>query len=166
MSSFLSWRAWMNRRLARAAALAVAVGLWTIETASGGGPFTLKVNSPKELGEGAVAFPDRDDLGTGTFRFDMAPGALAPGRKEAVVLHPFLVDGTPQTFEMTVAVPLSNRFVTVELSQLPPTERMYRGRFTLPQNLDPMRRHVIVVTFSKWKVANVTLDGSGLAPVR
>src|SRR5262245_202769 len=88
----------MDRRLAVVTAFVVAVGLWTIGTARGGPPFTLKVTSAKEQGEGAVAFPDRDDLGTGTFRFNIAPGALAPDRKEAVVLHAFLVDGTPQSF--------------------------------------------------------------------
>jgi hypothetical protein len=156
----------MDRRLARVAAVVVAVGLWTIETASGGGPFTLKVTAPKELGEGMVAFPDRDDLGTGTFRFDMAPDALRPGRKTAVVLHPFLIDGTPQSFDMTVAVPLSNRFVSVELSQPPQTERIYRGTFALPQDLDPKRRHVVVVTFAKWKVTDVTMDGKTLSPAK
>jgi hypothetical protein len=156
----------MDRRFALVAALGVMVGAWTIETASGAGPFTLKLTPPKELGEGAVTFPDRDDLGTGTFRFDILPGALAPGRKEAVVLHAFLVEGTPQSFDMTVAVPLSNRFVTVELSQLPQTERMYRGRFALPEKFDPVRRHVVVATFAKWKVTAVTMDGSALTAAR
>ena len=153
----------MDRRLAVVTAFVVAVGLWTIGTASGGPPFTLKVTSAKEQGEGAVAFPDRDDLGTGTFRFNIAPGALAADRKEAVVLHAFLVDGTPQSFDITVAVPLSNRAVRVELSQPSQTpERIYRGTFAMPQDFDPKRGHVVAVTFAKWKVMGVTMDGKPL----
>jgi hypothetical protein len=63
----------MHIRLAPAAAVIAAVGLWTIDTASGGGPFALKVTASQMVGQGTVAFPHREDLGTGTFRFDMAP---------------------------------------------------------------------------------------------
>jgi hypothetical protein len=156
----------MGRRLGLVGAFGVALGLWAIGTASGGEPFTLKVTAPKELGEGTVAFPNRDDLGTGTFRFDMAPGALSPDRKAAVVLHSFLVEETPPSFDITVAVPLSNRFVSVELSQPSQTQRMYRGTVAMPQQFDPKRRHVVVVTFAKWKVTSVTMDGSSLGSVR
>jgi hypothetical protein len=156
----------MDRRLAVVTTFVVAVGLWTIGTARGGSPFTLKVTSAKEQGEGAVTFPDRDDLGTGTFRFNIAPGALAPDRKGAVVLHSFLVDGTPQSFDITVAVPLSNRTVSVELSQPPQTERIYRGTFAMPQDFDPKRRHVVVVTFAKWKVTDLTMDEKKLSAAR
>jgi hypothetical protein len=156
----------MGGRFALVGAFVVAVGLWTIESASGGGPFTLKVTAREGLGEGTVAFPDRDDLGTGTFRFDIAPGALAPGRKEAVVLHSFLVEGTPPSFDMAVAVPLSNRLVSVELSQPPQTERIYRGTFAMPQDFDPKGRHVVVVKFAKWKVTDVTMDGKKLSPAK
>jgi hypothetical protein len=157
----------MGSRLAVVAALLVAVGLWTIDTASGGGPFTLKVTPPKELGEGTVAFPDRDDLGTGTFRFNIAPGALAPDRKQAFVLHSFLVEGTPQSFDITVAVPLSNRVVSVELSQpAQNSERIYRSTFAMPQDFDPKRRHVVVVTFAKWRVTDVTMDEKKLSAAK
>jgi hypothetical protein len=156
----------MGIRLALMWVFFVAVSLWTIETAIGAAPFTLKVTPAKELGEGTVAFPDRDDPGTGTFRFDLAPGALASGRTEAVVLHSFLVEGTPPSFDMTVAVPLSNRFVIVELSQPPQTERIFRGTFAMPQDFDPKRRHVVVVTFTKWKVTDVTMDGKKLSPAK
>jgi hypothetical protein len=40
------------------------------------------------------------------------------------VLHAFLIEGTPPSFDMIVAVPVSNRFESVELSQ-PPIEFVF-----------------------------------------
>jgi hypothetical protein len=153
----------MGKSLELVAAFVVAVGLSAFETATGAEPFMLKVTPRKELGQGTVLFPNSDDLGTGTFRFDIAPDALALGRQSAVVIRSFVVEGRAHgSFDMTVAVPLSNRLISVELSRPPQIERLYRGTFAVPQELDPKRRHVVVVTFAQWKVTGVTMDGKVL----
>jgi hypothetical protein len=155
----------MGRRLELVAAIVVAVGLWAFETANGAEPFMLKVTPGKELGQGTVLFPNSDDLGTGTFRFDIAPDALALGRQSAVVIHSFVLEAPAHgSFDMTVAVPLSNRSIRVELSRPPQIERLYRGTFAVPQDFDPKRRHALAVTFTKWKVTDVTMDGKKLSP--
>jgi hypothetical protein len=162
----VTWRVVeMGRSLGLVAAFVVAIGLWAFETANGAEPFTLKVTPGQELGQGTVLFPNSDDLGTGTFRFDIAPDALAVGRQSAVVIRAFVVQGRAHgSFDMTVAVPLSNRSISVELSQPPQTERLYRGAFAMPRDFDPRRRHALVVTFTKWKVTDVTMNGHKLSP--
>jgi hypothetical protein len=54
--------------------------------------------------------------------------------------------------------------VTVELRRLPRTEPVSRAAVSLPRDFDPMRRHVLEVTFTKWNVSGVTMDGEALSP--
>jgi hypothetical protein len=57
--------------------LLVAICLWAVESASGGDPVTIRVLDPQGLEAGILSFPDRDDVGTGTFETNIPPGALA-----------------------------------------------------------------------------------------
>jgi hypothetical protein len=139
--------------------------LWTVEHASGGDPVTIRVLDPQGRDAGTLSFPDRDDVGTGTFDSIIPAGALAT--------DPFVrvgtaapVDGPPGEFHITVAASISKRLVTVELRRLPRTEPVFRVALSLPRDFDPMRRHVIEVTFAKWNVSGVTMDGQALSPPR
>jgi hypothetical protein len=141
----------------------LAICLWAVESASGGDPVTISVLDPQGLEAGTLSLPDRDDVGTGTFHNSIPPGALAS--------DPFVrvgtaapADGPPGEFHMTVAIAVSRSLVTVELRRLPRTEPVSRSAVSLPRDFDPMRRHVIEVTFTKWNVSGVTMDGEALRP--
>jgi hypothetical protein len=62
------------------------------------------------------------------------------------------------------ATSASKRLVTVELRRLPRTEPVSRAAVSLPQDFDPMRRHALAVTFTKWNVSGVTMDREALSP--
>jgi hypothetical protein len=57
--------------------LVFAICPWTVERASGGDPVTIRVIDPQGVEAGTFSFPDRDDVGTGTFESYIPPGALA-----------------------------------------------------------------------------------------
>ena len=73
-------------------------------------------------------------------------------------------DGLPGEFHITTVTSVSTRLVTVELRRLPRTEPVSGVAAPLPQDFDPMRRHVLAVTFTKWNVSGVTMDGEALSP--
>jgi hypothetical protein len=141
--------------------LLVAICLWAVESASGGDPVTIRVLDPQGLEAGILSFPDRDDVGTGTFETNIPPGALAtdPFVRVAAAAP---ADGSPGEFQITAATSLSKRLVTVELRRRPRTEPVSRAAVSLPQDFDPMRRHALAVTFTKWNVSGVTMDGEAL----
>jgi hypothetical protein len=143
--------------------LVFAICLWTVERASGGDPVTIRVIDPQGVDAGTFIFPDRDDVGTGTFESYIPPGALA--------IDPFVrvgaaapADGPPGELQITAATSISKRLVTVELRRLPRTEPVSHVTVTLPQDFDPMRRHALAVTFTKWNVSGVTMDREALSP--
>jgi hypothetical protein len=138
--------------------LVLAMCLSAIERARGSDPVTIRVLDPQGLEAGIFNFPDRDDVGTGTFESNIPPGALA--------IDPFVrvgavapADGPPGEIQITAATSVSKRLVTVELRRLPRTEPVSRVAMPLPQDFDPMRRHALAVTFTKWNVSGVTMDG-------
>jgi hypothetical protein len=92
--------------------LLVAICLWAVESASGGDPVTIRVLDPQGLEAGILSFPDRDDVGTGTFETNIPPGALAtdPFVRVAAAAP---ADGSPGEFQITAATSLSKRLVTV-----------------------------------------------------
>jgi hypothetical protein len=144
--------------------LVFAICLWTVERASGGDPVTIRVIDPQGVEAGTFSFPDRDDVRTGTFESYIPPGALA--------IDPFVrvgaaapADGPPGELQITAATSIS-KLVTVELRRLPRKEPVDRGAFVVPQDFDPMRRHMIDLTFAKWKVATAKMDGQTLRPAR
>src|SRR5262249_1837731 len=112
---------------------------------------------------GTLSFPDRDDVGTGTFESYVPPGALAtdPFVRVAAAAP---ADGPPGEFHIAAAKSVSKRLVTVERRRLPRTEPVPRVAAPLPQDFDPMRRHALAVTFTKWNVSGVTMDGEALSP--
>jgi integrase len=55
----------------------LAMCLSAIERARGSDPVTIRVLDPQGLEAGIFNFPDRDDVGTGTFESNIPPGALA-----------------------------------------------------------------------------------------
>jgi hypothetical protein len=141
----------------------LTIYLWAVKNASGGDPVTSRVLDPQGVEAGTLSFPDRDDVGTGTFESYIPPGALAT--------DPFVrvgaaapADGPSGEFHITAATSVSKRLVTVELRRLPRTEPVSRLAASLPQDFDPMRRHVLAVTFTKWNVSGVTMDGEALSP--
>src|SRR5262245_19218948 len=141
----------------------LAICLCAVEHASGGDPVTIRVLDPQGVEAGTLSFPDRDDVGTGTFESSIPPGAPAT--------DPFVrvgaaapADGPPGEFHITAATSVSKRLVTVELRRLPRTEPVSRVSASLPQDFDPMRRHALAVTFTKWNVSGVTMDGEALSP--
>ena len=143
----------------------LAICLCAVEHASGGDPVTIRVLDPQGLEAGTLSFPDRDDVGTGTFETNIPPGALA--------IDPFVrvaaaapADGSPGEFQITAATSLSKRLVTVELRRLPRTEPVSRAAVSLPQDFDPMRRHALAVAFTRWNVSGVTMDGQALRPAK
>ena len=143
--------------------LLLAFCLWLIDRAIGGDPVTIRVLESQGVEAGTFIFPDRDDVGTGTFETYIPPGALAT--------DPFVrvgaatpADGPPGEFHITVGTSISKRLVTVELRRLPRTESVSRAAVSLPQDFDPMRRHVLAVTFTKWSISGVTMDGEALSP--
>jgi hypothetical protein len=140
-----------------------AICLWAVEGASAGDPVTIRVLDPQGADAGTLSFPDRDDVGTGKSETNIPPGALA--------IDPFVrvaaaapADGPPGEFQITAATSVSKRLVTVELRRLPYTEPVSRVAAPLPQGFDPMRRHALTVTFTKWNVSGVTMDGEALSP--
>jgi hypothetical protein len=144
-------------------AVLLVIYLWTVKGASGGDPVTIRVLDPQGLEAGIFTFPDRDDLGTGTFHSSLSPGALAA--------DPFVrvgaaapAEGPPGEIQITAATSVSKRLVTVELRRLPRTEPVSRAAVSLPQTFDPMQRHALEVTFTKWNVSGVTMDGVALSP--
>jgi hypothetical protein len=141
----------------------LAICLWAGENASGGDPVTIRVLDPQGLEAGTLSFPDRDDLGTGMFQSSIPPGALVRDPFERVgAAAP--AEGSPEEFRITAATSVSKRLVTVELRRLPRTEPVSRAAVSLPRDFDPMRRHVLEVTFTKWNVLGVTMDGEALGP--
>jgi hypothetical protein len=117
----------------------LATHLWAVKNASGGDPVTSRVLDPQGVEAGTLRFPDRDDVGTGTFESYIPPGALAT--------DPFVrvgaaapADGPPGEFHITTVTSVSTRRVTVELRRLPRTEPVSGVAAPLPQDFDPMRR--------------------------
>jgi hypothetical protein len=125
------------------------------------------VIDPQGVEAGTFSFPDRDDVGTGTFESYIPPGALA------LAIDPFVrvgaaapADGPPGELQIAAVTSVSKRLVTVELRRLPRKEPVDRGAFVLPQDFDPMPRQVIDLTFAKWKIATAKMDGQTLRPAR
>jgi hypothetical protein len=89
----------------------------------------------------------------------------------ALVSDPFLrvgaaapPDGPHGECHITVATSVSKGLMTVELRRLLRTEPVSRAAVPLPRDFDPMRRHVTAVTFAKWNVSGITMDGEALSP--
>jgi hypothetical protein len=137
--------------------------LWAVKSASGGDPVTIRVLDPQGLEVGVFTFPDRDDLGTGTFYSSIPPGALA-GDPFVRVSAAAPAEGTPGELQITAATSVSKRLVTVELRRLPGAEPVSRAAVSLPQHFDPTQRHALEVAFAKWNVSGVTMDGVALSP--
>jgi hypothetical protein len=155
----------LNSSMVGSLVLLLAIRLWAADRAFGGDPVTIRVLDPQGLEAGTFSFPDRDDLGTGTFHCNILPGAL--------VSDPFVRvgDATPGEgslgeLRVTAATSVSKRLVTVELRRLPRTEPVSRAAVSLPRDFDPMRRHVLEVSFTKWNVSGVTMDGEALSPAK
>jgi hypothetical protein len=88
--------------------LVFAICLWTVERASGGDPVTIRVIDPQGVEAGTFSFPDRDDVGTGTFESYIPPGALA------LAIDPFVsvgaaapADGPPGELQIALLVQVS-----------------------------------------------------------
>lgn len=134
--------------------------LWAV-SAGGGDSVTIRVLDPQGLEGGIFTFPDRDDLGTGKFYGNILPGALA--RDPFLRVSAAAPEGSRGELQISAATSVSRRLVTVDLRRLPRTEPISRAAVSLPQNFDPMHRHVREVTFTKWNVSSITMNGVALS---
>lgn len=108
-----------------------------------------------------IYFPDRDDLGTGTYTVEVERSALASPSPflQMVVKRP--------VFQLALRVTRQNEELSVALGSFdparPPVETVYRLRAGATGDRPS---NDLVVQFRGWAVESVTLDGEPLAKIR
>ena len=108
---------------------------------------------------GEVRFPDEQDLGTGTYSVGLEPSALAGKNPVAAVLI------NRPVFQLALEVNPQTREAVVTFGRADGAEPALQSVHKYPEALasaPDADTRLFVVTFERWAVRRVTLDGQEL----
>jgi len=117
-------------------------------------------NPAPEVAYQEIQLPDDKDFGTGTMRFKTKKNTLTPpvgiGPKTIAAM---LIN--PPRFQMTATINTGEKVVAVRLGRADGT-LLSRMLFALPADLDTGQSHEFEIPFAKWKLSEMSMDGSKL----
>ena len=123
--------------------------------------FTHRQDRPgPHIHYGEVRFPEEKDLGTGTYSVAVEPAALTGDKPIASVLI------NRPVFQLALEVNPQSREAVVTFGRADGAEPAIQTAFRLPEKPgDGAGPALFVVSFERWTVRKVTLDGRELAKV-
>ena len=122
--------------------------------------FTHRQDRPgPKIHYGEVRFPDEHDFGTGTYAVAVEPGALAGDKPVAAVLI------NRPVFQLALELNPQSREAVVTFGRADGAEPAIQSVYRVPAETAAGEPLVFVVTFERWAVRGVTLDGQPLEKV-
>jgi hypothetical protein len=134
----------------------LVVGL-SSERSLGGSPLTTKSTDVAGRVEQTINFPDRDDLGTGTIRIDIAAAPRGKPQRVPITTEDFVPLEGPRIYGLSVTI--SMRQVRIEFRRPSSANPVFAGTFSSSGIFDPLLPHQLDVDFADWKVLSVRMDG-------
>ena len=123
--------------------------------------FTHRQDRPgPNIRHAQVRFPDEQDLGTGTYTVAVEPAALAAPQPVAAVLI------NRPVFQLALEVNPQSREAVVTFGRADGAEPVLQSVYRLPSTPLTPRVGDFVVTFEKWTVRSLKLDGRELEKIR
>jgi hypothetical protein len=109
---------------------------------------------------GEVRFPEEHDLGTGVYEVSVDPAALrGPSPLAAVLIN-------RPVFQLALEINPQTREAVVTFGRADGAEPALQSAYRLPTQVPTgAKAAVFVVTFERWSVRGVTLDGQELEKV-
>jgi hypothetical protein len=108
---------------------------------------------------GEVRFPEEKDLGTGTYTVAVEPAALTGDKPLASVLI------NRPVFQLALEVNPQTREAVVTFGRADGGEPAIQSAYRLPEGSAGAGPALFVVSFERWTVRGVTLDGRELTKV-
>lgn len=120
---------------------------------------TGQVNPAHNVALTELYIPTDSDIGTGTFTTVLAPNALLEGHTEIVSIV-----SNPGIFQISVTIHADN-MVAVLLSRSDGSPPVHRLPFRLPEWVDPLISHALLVRFAGWYIIGATFDGQPISSI-
>ncbi len=119
-------------------------------------------NNPcPELDFQEIYLPDERDFGTGTLRLRAKKNTLTPPVRPGPKAISSIVFNPPR-FQIAATINPGTKEIPINLGRADGSNPVSQVVFLLPARLDTAKSHEFLVTFEKWQVLSMTMDGTAL----